>query len=241
MEYKDGQFRPSCPGAGLPADRSMAGRSAPPGRQEADTPKDPGPKLPAARPAGHLPSIDEARLAGPGPSSRRGSVLGPASSFSRRNSLAGPGAGPGGRRPSLGPVPPLGSRVSFSGLPLAPLRRAAPSYRTEPAPGERWEAARVQRSLEAALAARLRSTCYSGAEAGPLTRELCELLRVRLRELCPPRYKLVCGVVLGPRAGQGVHVASRALWDAESDGLASATFTNASLFAVAMVHGLYCE
>ncbi|XDA69873.1 hypothetical protein R6Z07F_000246 [Ovis aries] len=212
----------------------------PPGHQEEEA-KDHGLKLSAARPLGHLPSIDETRSAGLGPASRRGSVLGPVLSFSRRNSLAGPSAGPGGRRPSLGPVPPLGSRVSFSGLPLAPARRMAPSYRTEPAPGERWEAARAQQALEAALAEGLRDACYSGAEAGRLAQELCELVRMRLRELSPPRYKLVCSVVLGQRVGQGVRVVSRALWDAARDGLASAAVTNASLFAVATVHGLYCE
>nr|XP_005894299.1 PREDICTED: tctex1 domain-containing protein 4 [Bos mutus] len=180
----------------------MAGRPVAPGRQEEEEAKDHGLKLSAARPLGHLPSIDETRPAGLGPASRRGSVLGPVLSFSRRNSLAGPSAGPGGRRPSLGPVPPLGSRVSFSGLPLAPARRMAPSYRTEPAPGERWETARAQQALEAALAEGLRDACYSGAE---------------------------------------VRVVSRALWDAACDGLASAAVTNASLFAVATVHGLYCE
>nr|XP_023487025.1 tctex1 domain-containing protein 4 isoform X2 [Equus caballus] len=226
---------------GLPGGRSMAGRPVLSGLQEEETAKDPGPKLSPVRPPGRLPSIDEARPAGPGPASRRSSILGLVSSFSRRNSLAGPGPGPGVRRPSLGPVPPLGSRVSFSGLPLAPTRRLAPSYRMEPAPGQRWEVARAQRALEAALAAGLRDARYSGAEAGPLARELCELVRVRVRELSPPRYKLVCSVVLGPRSGQGVRVVSRALWDAARDGLASATFTNATLFAVATVHGLYCE
>ncbi|XP_006899064.1 PREDICTED: tctex1 domain-containing protein 4 [Elephantulus edwardii] len=221
----------------------MAGRSLLSGLQEEKTAKDPAPKLPPMRPVGRLPSIGEDRPTGPGPgpTSRRGSVLGLATSFSRRNSLVGPSAGPGSRRPSLGPVPPLNSRVSFSGLPLAPVRRVAPSYRTEPAPGERWQAARAQRALEEALAARLHSTCYSGLEAGPLARELCEQVRLRLREFSPPRYKLVCSVVLGPRAGQDVRVVSRALWDAARDGLASAAFTNASLFAVATVHGLYCE
>ncbi|XP_016054806.1 PREDICTED: tctex1 domain-containing protein 4 [Miniopterus natalensis] len=218
----------------------MAGRPVPPGRQE-ETVKDPGLKLSPVRPPGHLPSVDEARPAGPGPASRRGSVLGLASSFSRCNSQAGPGIGPGGRRPSLGPVPPLCSRVSFSGLPLAPPRRMAPSYRTEPAPGERWEATRAQRTLEEVLAKRLQDTDYSGTKAGPLARELCELVHMRLRELSPPRYKLVCSVVLGQHTGQGVHVVSRALWDSAHDGLASATFTNASLFAVATVHGLYYE
>ncbi|XP_061042637.1 dynein light chain Tctex-type 4 [Eubalaena glacialis] len=219
----------------------MAGRPVPSGRQEEETSKDHGLKLSPAWPPGRLPSIDETRPDGPGPASRRGSVLGPTSSFLRRNSLAGPGAGLGGRRPSLGPLPLLGSRVSFSGLPLAAARWAEPSYRTEPAPGERWEAARAQWVLEAALQAGLRDACYSGAEARRLARELCELMRVRLRELSPPRYKLVCSAVLGPRAGQGVRVVSRALWDVACDGLASAAVTNTSLFAVATVHGFYCE
>ncbi|XP_007951285.1 dynein light chain Tctex-type 4 [Orycteropus afer afer] len=222
----------------------MAGRPLPPSLQEEEkTAKDSGPKLPPLWPLGRLPSIGEARPTCPGlgPASRRGSVLGLPTSISHRNSVVGLGVGPGCRRPSLGPVPPLGSRVSFSGLPLAPTRRVAPSYRTEPAPGERWQAALAQRALEAALAAGLSNTSYSGSEAGPLARELCEQVRLRLRELSPPRYKLVCSVVLGPRAGQDVRVVSRALWDAASDGLASAAFTNASLFAVATVHGLYCE
>lgn len=100
---------------------------------------------------------------------------------------------------------------------------------------------RTQHALEEVLATGLQDTVYSGPKAGPLARELCELVHMRLRELSPPRYKLVCSVVLGQRSGQGVHVASRALWDAAHDGLASATFTNASLFAVATVHGLYYE
>nr|XP_008999337.5 dynein light chain Tctex-type 4 isoform X3 [Callithrix jacchus] len=223
--------------------RSMASRPLPPGCQEEENAKDSGPKLSLVWPRGRLPSIDEARPAGPGPgpASRRGSMLGLVASFSRRNSLAGPGVGPGGQRPSLGPVPPLGSQVSFSGLPLAPAHRVAPSYRTEPVSGERWEATRAQHALEAALAAGLCDVCYSGTEAGRLAQELCEQVRVRLRELSPPRYKLVCSVVLGPRAGQGMLVVSRALWDEARDGLASASYTNASLFAVATVHGLYCE
>ncbi|XP_008847072.1 tctex1 domain-containing protein 4 [Nannospalax galili] len=219
----------------------MAGKTLPTEHQEEETTKDLSSKLPAVRPGGHLPSTHEARPTGLGPASRRGSVLGLARSFSRCNSLAGPLVGPGGRRPSLGPMPHLGSRVSFSGLPLVPAGQMAPSYRTEPAPGERWEAASAQRALEAALDARLSNVCYSGTEAGRLTWELCEQIRMCLHELCLPRYKLVCSVVLGPRMGQGVHVVSRALWDAAHDGLASATFTNASLFAVATVHGLYWE
>lgn len=219
----------------------MAGRTQQSGRPEEDTTKDLALKLPPGKSGGHLASIDEIRPIGPGPASRRGSLMSLHPSFSRRNSLAGPLVGLGGRRPSLGLMPPLGSRVSFSGLPIMPARRMAPSYRTEPAPGERWEAASAQRVLEAALDAGLSNVCYSGTEAGKLAQALCEQIRIRMRELSLPRYKLVCSVVLGPRERQGVHVASRALWDAVHDGLASATFTNSSLFAVATVHAVYWE
>ncbi|KAL1776117.1 tctex1 domain-containing protein 4 [Sigmodon hispidus] len=219
----------------------MAGRTLPSGRQEEETTKDLSLKLPPGKSGGHLPSIDESRPTGPGPASRRGSLMSLHPSFSRRNSLAGPLVGAGARRPSIGPMPPLGSRISFSGLPLMPARRMAPSYRTEPAPGERWETASAQRVLEGALEAGLSNVCYSGAEAGKLTQSLCEQIRMRVRELSLPRYKLVCSVVLGPRERQGVHVVSRALWDEVHDGLASATFTNPSLFAVATVHAVYWE
>ncbi|XP_021016633.1 tctex1 domain-containing protein 4 [Mus caroli] len=216
----------------------MACRTLPSRRQEEEPTKDLALKLPPGKPGGHLPSIDETRPIGPGPASRRGSLPGLHPSFSRRNSLAGPLVG---RRPSLGPMPPLGSRVSFSGLPLMLPRRMAPSYRLEPAPGEHWEAAGAQRALEAALAAQLKDVCYCGSEAGKLVQALCEQIHTRMRELNLPRYKLVCNVVLGPREGQGVRVVSRALWDAVHDGLASATFTNPSLFAVATVHAVYWE
>ncbi|CAH6790731.1 dynein light chain Tctex-type 4 [Phodopus roborovskii] len=219
----------------------MAGKTLLSGRQEEETTKDLALKLPPGKSGGHLPSIDETRPIGPGPASRRGSLLSLHPSFSRRNSLAGPLVGPGGRRPSLGPMPPLGSRVSFSGLPLVPARRMAPSYRTEPAPGEHWEAASAQCVLEATLHSGLSNVSYSGSEAGKLAQALCEQIRTRVRDLCLPRYKLVCNVVLGPRERQGVHVVSRALWDAVHDGLASATFTNTSLFAVATVHAVYWE
>lgn len=221
----------------------MAGRVLAPGRQEEETIKEPGTKLSPIRSGSRLPSIDETRPAGTGlgPASRRGSVLGLLGPFSRRNSLAGPILGAGGRRLSLGPGSPLAFRFSFSGLPLAPAQQVAPSYRMEPAPGQRWEAARAQRALEAALEEGLHNACYSGTEAGKLARELCEQVHLRLRKSSPPRYKLVCSVVLGPRAGQDVQVVSRALWDEACDGLVSASFTNASLFVVATVHGLYYE
>ncbi|XP_027694041.1 tctex1 domain-containing protein 4 [Vombatus ursinus] len=169
--------------------------------------------------------------------SRRGSLLGTVLTPSRRPSLAA-ALGPGPRRSSLG--------LALSSLPgHRPRRAPAPTSGAwlgpGPAPGARWEAGHAQRALEAVLSRALEGARYSAGGAGALARSLCELVRMRVRELLPPRYKLVCTVVVGQRSGQGIRVASRALWDAASDGHASASVCAGALFAVAVVHGVYCE
>ncbi|XP_009511575.2 dynein light chain Tctex-type 4 [Phalacrocorax carbo] len=195
--------------------------------------------LPRATHRGSQPAVrgaEEGKL--PLLASRRSSILSthPAPLASRRSSL-------GARRPSLGPWM-LHSRVSFSGLPLfQPIlkTRLENTYRMQPDEGCKFDAEQVQRVLEGALAGALRTTVYSPQGSAPLAQSLAELLRSRAKEVVPPRYKLVCLVLLSQRGQQSLLVASRALWDPESDSFASATFSNASLFAVATVHGVYFE
>ncbi|KFQ35504.1 Tctex1 domain-containing protein 1, partial [Mesitornis unicolor] len=107
--------------------------------------------------------------------------------------------------------------------------------------GCKFDAGRVQRVLEGALATALETTIYSPQGSAPLAQSLAELLRCRAKEVVPPRYKLVCQVLLGQQGQQSLLVASQALWDPQSDSFASATFSNASFFAVATVHGVYFE
>jgi len=57
----------------------------------------------------------------------------------------------------------------------------------------------------------------------------------------PPRYKLVFQASFGENLGQMVRSASRCLWDAETDNCASASWSNARVYAVAMCFALYYE
>ncbi|KAJ7410069.1 Tctex1 domain-containing protein 4 [Willisornis vidua] len=135
-------------------------------------------------------------------------------------------------------------RVSFSGLPLFHTilkTRVRNTYRMQPDEGCKFNAGQVQRVLEEALDSALGTTVYSPQGSAPLAQSLVELLQSQAKEVVPPRYKLVCHVVLGQQGQQSLLVASRALWDPDTDSFASATFSNASLFAVATVHGVYFE
>ncbi|XP_062437585.1 dynein light chain Tctex-type 4 [Rhea pennata] len=208
-------------------------RAAPGGTHHGSQPPDA-----PARPTAPAKSTEEGKLL----PSRRSSILSTLNApfASRRSSL---GAAPGGKRPAAGPWM-LHSRVSFSGLPLfQPIQetRYENTYKMQPDEGCKFNACRVQRVLESALASSLGDVVYGAQSGTQLAHSLADLVRSRAKEVVPPRYKLVCHVLLGQRGQQSMLVASRALWDPQSDSFASATFSNASLFAVATVHGLYFE
>lgn len=161
----------------------------------------------------------------------------PNSPFVRRESL------PQGKRLSFAAWAP-GGQVSFSGLPLPqPTREVTMenTYRTGPDEGCRFDARRVQGILQDALNGYLGDARYQAATAARLCQNLSDLVRGKAGDITPQRYKLVCLVVLGQPGNQGLRVASRCLWDPENDNSAVAVFQNPSLFAVAMVHGVYHE
>ncbi|NWY42323.1 TC1D4 protein, partial [Sylvia atricapilla] len=163
--------------------------------------------------------------------SRRNSILSRCSSF---------GMGPGSRRPSW----MFHRRVSFTGLPIfQPIlkTRLENTYRIGPDKGCKFDAKQVQQVLERTLACALGTAAYNPQGSAPLAQSLTELLQNQAKEVVPPRYKLVCHVVLGQQGQHSLVVASRGLWDPETDSFASATFSNASLFAVATVYGVYFE
>ncbi|EDO39030.1 predicted protein, partial [Nematostella vectensis] len=76
-------------------------------------------------------------------------------------------------------------------------------------------------------------------------REISKLLSNRilkdLKLLGFPRYKFVSSVCIGQMLGQSVRIASRCVWDTESDNFVSESYESLSLFAVGTVFAVYRE
>ena len=56
-----------------------------------------------------------------------------------------------------------------------------------------------------------------------------------------PRYKLIFQAAVGENHGQCVRMASRCLWDKDTDNSATATWTNGKTYAVATCFALFVE
>uniref|UniRef100_A0A8C7PLT4 Tctex1 domain-containing protein 4 n=1 Tax=Oncorhynchus mykiss TaxID=8022 RepID=A0A8C7PLT4_ONCMY len=169
------------------------------------------PRYPLLLPRGFLP-IES--------SSRRPNISNPNSPFIRRD---------------------LGSRASFSGLPLHQPVQLENTYKTEPEKGCLFKASKVQKLVQAMLDSYLDGASYNAASGSHLSQILSDMVKSKVKEMIPPRYKLVCQVVVGQNRNQGLRVASRCLWDSQHDDFAVAMFQNHSLFTLVIVHGVYCE
>ena len=116
-----------------------------------------------------------------------------------------------------------------------------PSYRVRPSEGSRFVPRPVELIIREVMEARLRSAVFDDGACKLLALELCSEIKERVKALQLPRYKVVLQSVLGEVKGQGAYIASRCLWDVDTDNYAAFSMKNASLFAVIMVFGLYLE
>uniref|UniRef100_A0A4W3ITE8 Tctex1 domain-containing protein 4 n=2 Tax=Callorhinchus milii TaxID=7868 RepID=A0A4W3ITE8_CALMI len=138
----------------------------------------------------------------------------------------------------------LSGQLSFSGLPLyQPIKEVTHgnTYKAQPDEGCKFDTGKVQKLLENMLSSYLADSKYSPLTSGQLAQGLSDFIRLKVKDVNAPRYKLVCHVVLGQLSDQGLHIVSRCLWDTSTDSYAAATYRNSSLFAVATVHGVYFE
>ncbi|TRZ09487.1 hypothetical protein HGM15179_017607 [Zosterops borbonicus] len=108
-------------------------------------------------------------------------------------------------------------------------------------PGGRFPAAAVQEILREAVGSALRERRYRPGPCREAARDIAEVVKARVKALGVPRYKIVVVAHVGQLGGQSLQVASRCLWDPQSDTFSSYVFQNTSLFAVTNVYGVYFE
>ena len=146
-----------------------------------------------------------------------------------------PGTPPHRHAPSRGSNG--GARVVMKDFPKPP--QLENTYQLDP--GVRFNVKLVETVMQQILESRLQHAQYSDDAAKTLTTELTDTIKVKIKTLGFSRHKLVCHVIIGPVGGQCVRVASRCVWDEKHDDYASTSYTNSSLFAVAMAYGIYFE
>ena len=182
--------------------------------------------------------------------SRRQSVVSRKSSISL--STIGDGGGTGRwRRLSRAYSNSLGNpnfrvaTVRSSDTPAAaskPLVRFENTFKMNPDTGTKFSPGVVEKVAQQVLEANLTDkTRYEPRTCSIFTQRIAEEIKMRVKELKIPRYKIATQVFIGSVSGQCQQMVSRAVWNTDTDNFATCTYQNSSLYAVALIHCTYYE
>ncbi|XP_076441197.1 dynein light chain Tctex-type 5-like [Babylonia areolata] len=138
-----------------------------------------------------------------------------------------------GRRPSLV------NAAAAQPVPSTPSRAYENSYRVTPE--KPFSAVAARSVLREVMEEVLEGQQYDQHTCRQLTTSLADAIKTRVKELGHPRYKIVTNVAIGQAGDATLAFASRCVWNDSFDSFAEYTFRNGSLYAVGLVHALYCD
>ncbi|KAE8603640.1 hypothetical protein XENTR_v10014400 [Xenopus tropicalis] len=100
------------------------------------------------------------------------------------------------------------------------------TYSIRPNFQHKFKSAPVKDCIRSVLKEELSDKQYVPEEVPQLTRFLSETIKDRLKDMGFDRYKMVVQVVIGEQRGEGVKMAARCFWDADTDNYAEDVFMN---------------
>lgn len=88
---------------------------------------------------------------------------------------------------------------------------------------------------------RLQHVKYDSVRSKILAKDLATIVNSKIKDLEIPRYKTVSSVTIIENKEQGLKIATRCIWNIDTDNYATYTYTNQSLIAIGHVHAVYYD
>ena len=122
-----------------------------------------------------------------------------------------------------------------------PKMRLENTYKMKPDDDKTFSSWKVKVEVESILHDNLKDVKYDSKQCANLCRDLSQMIRNRIKDLGFVRYRIISNVIIGQCLEQGLEFASRCVWDDKVDNHASVTYKNHSIFAIALIHGVFFE
>ncbi|XP_071952930.1 dynein light chain Tctex-type protein 2B-like [Antedon mediterranea] len=125
--------------------------------------------------------------------------------------------------------------------PAKPIIKMENTYKLGPDHGEKFRPGQIEKIIKHTFEQNLKGMKYEPRTCGIFAQRLAEEIKEKVREQNFKRYKVVSQVLINSKNEQSCEVASRALWNTETDNFASYTYQNGSFIALGLVHASYYE
>ncbi|RNA37359.1 Tctex1 domain-containing 1 [Brachionus plicatilis] len=115
------------------------------------------------------------------------------------------------------------------------------TFRMAPGEGQKFNVCKVQKIVNDILSNYLENTKYEPNKCRDLVQFLSEEIKSRIKSVIFRRYKLIVNITIGQNNGSSIIVASRSLWNADTDNGCTVQYKNNSLFAIATIFATYFD
>ncbi|XP_071499469.1 dynein light chain Tctex-type protein 2B-like [Diadema antillarum] len=117
------------------------------------------------------------------------------------------------------------------------------SYRLEPRFGHKFAPGKVEECIRQVLDSLFVKETYNPKTAAVLAEAISDTVKQRVKSLSTfERYRFVVNVDIGSRMpGQEIVFASRYLWNTDTDGFATVTDQNKTMYVIVTVYGIYLD
>mmetsp|Transcript_13334 Transcript_13334/g.14452 ORF Transcript_13334/g.14452 Transcript_13334/m.14452 type:complete len:130 (+) Transcript_13334:61-450(+) len=117
-----------------------------------------------------------------------------------------------------------------------------PTFRMEPEEHERFYPSKAKQIAERIISEELNGTVYEEEDAKNWSLNISDKVREAVCEsLGKSRFKIVVQTTIGQLRDQGIRIASRCLWDPNTDNYASVKYSNSTLFCSCLIFALYTD
>ena len=112
------------------------------------------------------------------------------------------------------------------------------TYMIRPSFKHKFKSENVKSIIQEVLNEELGNKTYEEVD-DTAVKHISDTVKEKLKGLEYDRYKFVSYVTIGEKKGEGVKMVTRCLWDSDTDNYASVTFSNETLFCVAVAYGVF--
>jgi hypothetical protein len=184
----------------------------------------PGPALGRANLEARIPTRNTAYQSAMSTHSTSNSVLGDMPSIKKRNSISS-----------------TYDHHAYHSNSYHPTARFENTYALEPNENQKFNVSRIEETVKEILNNHLENVKYEPNKCKDLVQLLSDEIKTRVKSLVYKRYKIIATLTIGQNVGNSVIMASRSLWNTETDNGCTVVYKNNTIFAVAAVFATYNE
>lgn len=115
------------------------------------------------------------------------------------------------------------------------------TFRLGPGEGQKFNVSKVQKLVNDILISHLENVKYEPNKCKDIVQNLSEEIKSRIKSIIFRRYKLIVNITIGQNSGNSIIVASRSLWNADTDNGCTVQYKNNSIFAIATIFATYFD